>query len=123
MTRNIFEIPLLIRRRPEMYLTLIKWFEWNKKISSLFSFIHWYLYWVGDWTPKNRKILNIDKWHDFNMYIIINTVWYDKANEEWISAFTGLLIVCDYDEEKALDLFYQLLDQFIEQEWIKINID
>lgn len=106
-----------------MYLTLIKWFQWNKKISSLFNFIHWYLYWVGDSNPKHDKILNIKKWDEFEMYIIINTVWYERANEEWIFAFRSLLTVCDYNEEKALDLFYKLLDNFIEQEEIEINID
>ena len=122
MIRNIFEIPLLVKRRPEMYLTMIKWFDGNKKISSLFNFIHWYLYWVWDWKKTTRKILNLEKWHEFMLYIIINTVWYSKGNEEWLFSFDSLMLACNDNEEKALDLFYKLLDEFIKKENIQINI-
>ena len=120
MIRNIFEIPIIIKNRFKNYVVINE--KWVFTLESLLNFIRWYQYWALDWEKENDILVNIDKWKDFELYIILKTVWYNYANNNFMWIYKSLLKVSDNDEEKAFDLFFKLLDEFIEKEWIKIDI-
>jgi len=116
MTKDIFSLIYLINIRPGMFINCEKP-PCKRDLNSLYNFIRWYLYWLPD-DEETKKIINLEKWYEFLSYIRDKTVWEEKS-KIWFS-YSCMLFICKNDEEKAWDLFYKLLDEFMEKEWIKI---
>lgn len=106
--RNIFEMLKFIQLRPWMYL--IK----KKSIYSLLEFKYWYQIWVG--SSGFGDVLLYEKFHEFQDYIIEHTIWRKNATNDCWKYWDCLLKVSNWDEEKAFDLFFELMDKFMIQE-------
>lgn len=117
MIINIFEIPYKIKKRPSLYLVYSK----NYKcclLSLILTYISWYWIWIKDvdwFSPDNN-------WFKFLKYIRYYTIWNNCQYNYIPNVYECIMLAVDNDEEKALDLFFKLLDEFIEKEWIKIEI-
>jgi hypothetical protein len=110
---SLLELIKLIQKRPWNFL-------WDRKnIKDLIIFISWYSF--GIW--NENKILKNEEFYKLQDYIIENTIWIEnRTNECWIY-WDCLLKVTGWNDEKAFDLFFTLMDEFIEKEKIEINID
>lgn len=103
----------IIEIRPWMFLRK------KKTIYGLYDFISWYKIWVID-SWYTEKLLS-EKFRKFSDYITENTIWMDnRTNDCWLP-YDCLLKVTNMDESKAFDLFFELLDKFIEKENIEID--
>lgn len=111
---NIFELLKIIQRRPWMFL--IK----KKSIYDLLNFKYWYQMWLWDCWYENKLLYEL--FHIFQDYIVEETIWMKNRTDDCWKYWDCLLKVSNWDEEKAFDLFYELLDKFIEKENIEINI-
>lgn len=112
---TIIELLFIIKIRPRMYLQ-------KKSIYSLIDYVSWYQTWVFRFNINDEDIKR-DEHLKFKDYIIENTVWFDYANKNRLLSHDCLLFKTNWDEEKAFDMFYDLLDKFIEKEWIKVDIN
>lgn len=98
-TSNIYELLAFLKRRHNFYLT-------SKSITSLQNFLNGYLL---------NKVPNNEEEMVFYNY----KYWLkEKANDDGDLSFPysrSLLKICNGDEEKAFDKFFELLDEYREQ--------
>lgn len=95
--RNIFEALNVIKVRPEMYLGA-------KNLTFLYYFINGYLFKSIDINDEeSQKIRELHFWLPERTGVEI---------ENWLQ---NLLIKANFDEEKALELFFQYLELFIKE--------
>lgn len=111
---NVFELMKIIQKRPGMYL-------WDQKtVKSLIIYISAYSFWV--WIFEKEYLLESENFNKFQDYIIEKTIWMaNRTNECW-KYWDCLLKATNNDEEKAFDLFFELMDEFIGIENISIDL-
>ena len=115
---NIYIVTTLltIKKIPIVYL-------WKKSLTILFWFIDWYQFrlkeniWLDNWDESDDFIF----WEKFKKYIYSKITW--KHNKNINKLYYELILeMSNWDEEVWVDLFFKLLDEFIEKEWIQIDI-
>lgn len=112
MKYSIIELLKLIKQRPWIYIWT------NRNVKSVIIFISWYSFWIWN----DNELLKDEQFNKFQDYLIDKTIWMDNRNNDCWKYWDCLLKVSSYNEEKAFDLFFELLDKFIEENNIEINI-
>lgn len=110
--QDIFTLLKCIQQRPIMYLF------WGKNLIGLLNFISWYSIWI--WNSWYWDTLLKDKYFRFHEFIIEKTIWMQNRTDKVFLSHHCLLDFTNWNEEKAFDLFFKLLDEFIKVERIKL---
>lgn len=111
---NLFELMKIIQKRPGMYL-------WDQKtVRSIIIYISAYSFWI--WISWKENLLESENFIKFQDYIVENTIWMTNRTDECWKYWDCLLKVTNNDEEKAFDLFFELMDEFITNENISIDL-
>ena len=102
--KDIFEHLKEVRIRPGMYLRSIS-------IDSLESYIYGYrmcllLHFEKETEKRSQR------WFDFKDYIVDKAIWKKERNRLELPTYDCLTKSCNGDKKQALDLFFELLDQF-----------
>lgn len=114
-SRMIYDLLYHIRKRPHLWLT-------SKSISSLQDLITGYMIFGNKGYTPEEKTIYYEGDPDFDEFL------YWINNEPFIPVHKGppfskyLLDKCSYDEEKAYNLFFDLLDEFKKIKGINENI-
>lgn len=87
---------------------------WRNDIVYLRSYIVWY-YWClrEKWIEENES----PNFHDFHEWIK-NHYNYDYSTSWWCN----MILENSKDEEEGLNIFFELLEKFKNEEWTKVII-
>jgi hypothetical protein len=99
--KNIFEVLNIIKVKPEMYIGA-------KNLTFLYHFINGYLFRNIDMDDEeSQRIRELHFWLPRKTGVEI---------ENWLQ---NLLIKADFDEEKALELFFKYIEIFTQENNLK----
>lgn len=111
---------LLIQMKPRIAML-----TWKKSITALFWFINGWEFKTNQiWNKNNEYYYQSDdslKFLKFTEYIYEKTTGKDTWGKKWLFYHEAILEVVKGDEQAWVDLFFKLLDEFIEKEWIEIE--
>ena len=102
--KDIFEHLKEVRIRPGMYLG-------KNSIEPLEAYTYGYNMCMLFHFPQAVKE-NSQKWFDFQDYIVENTIEKKERYRLELPTHDCIIKVCNGDKKQALDLFFDLLDQF-----------
>lgn len=101
---NLFHHLDIIRKRPGMYI-------WSNKISDLRTYIAWYGGCLLEKEIIEKESDVFDELHDW----VAEFYGYEKSAKWWPT----IIQEQTKTEEEALQLFFELLDKFKSENWIK----
>lgn len=111
---SIFELLKIIEQRPWMYLL------WKKSLNSLLDYLYWYINWV--WTCWWSDKLLLEEFHNFQEYIVDNTIWKENRTNDCYLYWDCILNISNWDDEKWFNLFFELLDRYLSDYKVLIEI-
>ena len=95
---NIYNHLDMIKARPWMYI-------WDNNITSLKHYIYWYYWCLFEKSIKENERPVFHNFHDW----VANKYWYSESTSWWCNM---ILDQTNKDEKKALELFFELLEEF-----------